>query len=127
MRSRLPYATLCIALGMCGLMTTLATAERPGIAASPGGALAAKAIGLECRVLDATEIGELDAYLALARTEISRRPGALNFDQFVAELYPEYVAKYHDPRACTADAAEEARDTLARVRTAVKTGKLLSD
>lgn len=127
-QSRLSRAGLYIALAMCGLMTTQSMAKWPGDVASPGSALDAKAIGQECRILNAQEIAELDAYLAKARAEMARKNPAFDFDDFVARLFPQYVARYHDnPIACTAAAAEEARDTLAKVRTAFKTGKFLGN
>jgi hypothetical protein len=111
---------------MSGLIATPSMAKWPGDRASPGGALAAKAIGQECRVFNASEIAELDAYLTRARQEMTRTQPSFDYDKFSAKLSADYAAKYNDPKACTSDATEEAKDLLDRVRTAMKTGRILA-
>jgi hypothetical protein len=124
-QSRLSRAGLFIALVTTSLIATPSMAKWPGDGASPGGALAAKAIGQECRVFNASELAELDAYLTRARQEMARTQPNFDYDKFSTKLSADYAAKYNDPNACTADATEEARDLLERVRTAIKTGRIL--
>jgi hypothetical protein len=104
----------------------------PGEGPSPAGAIAAKAIGQQCPgILSPAEIEELDAYLAkdaseTARIEAEKRkdPAYRPFpnEEFRKNLTEDYEKKYRDPRNCDADAAEEARDMLQRVRKAMASG-----
>jgi hypothetical protein len=103
----------------------------PGDDAGPGGAVAAKVIGLQCPdVLSASDIGELDAYLAKAASEWAKRAETQkksgdrspSLDTIIRGLTETYTKKYRDPKACDADATEAARDMLQRVRRAMAAG-----
>jgi hypothetical protein len=99
----------------------------PGEAASPGGAIAAKVIGTYCEgVLSTFEQAELDAYIAKAGHELDRKAAAASpsergrpFADFAASLTATYSQDLAKPGACSADAEEEARDMLHRVRAAM--------
>ncbi len=128
LKSSLTRASLCIALAVGAFtLPSMAKSKWPGDVPSPGSALAAKAIGQECRMLTASEIGELDAYLAKAGSEITRRDSGFDFHGFETDLYARYVADYRKSGACTADAAELAKDAVANARRAMQTGKLFAD
>jgi hypothetical protein len=99
----------------------------PGDAPSPGGALAAAAIGKLCPgTLAPAEIEELNAYLARDAAEQQkideeRKTKDPAYKPFPSEyfrklLFQDYEKKYSDAANCTADAAEEAGDMLRRVR-----------
>jgi hypothetical protein len=110
-----------------GLLITPAMAYKwPGDGASVGSVLSAKIIGQQCQgVLSASEIAELDAYLAKAASEwaADAANAGFSFEKFVSGLSADYAAKFRDPKACDGDATEEAQDTLQRVRKAMATGK----
>jgi hypothetical protein len=125
-------------LVLCMTLATPAMAYKwPGDSPSLGGAISAKVIGKSCPgVLSAAEIAELEAYLARAASEQARenkeRAGKdasyrpLPFDTFSADLTARYESKFRDPKACDADAAEEARDMLQRVRKTMAGGGAIS-
>jgi hypothetical protein len=116
-----------LAFMLWGPILTPATAYKwPGDGASVGSALSAKIIGQQCQgLLSASEIVELDAFLAKAASEwiADASSPSISFERFVSGLSAEYVAKYRDPKACDAEAIEEPQDTLQRVRKAMATGK----
>lgn len=120
-------AGVCLALiAICA--APAAAGRWPGDLASPGGALAARAIGQACRdVLDAAALAELDLFLARARTEwqadTTRSGKAAIYDEFTAKLADDYAARYRDGTACDADATEEARDMHGRVQRSLASGR----
>jgi hypothetical protein len=120
--------TIATLLGLSILLGVTAPAQAykwPGRAPAPGGAISAKVIGQNCAgVLSGHEIGEIDAYLGKAGRELDARaePGAPNFETFASGLTATYQAKFGDPAACDADAVEEARDMLQRIRLAMVSG-----
>jgi hypothetical protein len=132
---RTSSARLGLTLGLCGSVAAPASAYKwPGDSASLGSAIAAKVIGHQCAgALSASDIGELDAYLAKAVSELAKKPDAMKnnvkgtpfHEVMVRDLTETYTKKYRDPKACDADAAEEAQDTLQKVRKAMSTGKPL--
>ena len=105
-----------------------------GQGASPGGVIAAKAIGKYCSgSLSASEIGELDAYLAKAAKEWLEGEEAkkqknkdyqpLSFEKkFVDPVTDVFAKKYSDPKNCGAGATEAARDMVQRVRGVMASG-----
>ncbi len=107
--------------------------DSPGV--SPGGVLAAKTIGQNCSgSLSATEMGELDAYLAKAASEWQEQEAArkkdnkdyqpLSFEKDIVEPVTEiFTKRYRDPKNCDAGATESARDMLQRVRKAKANGE----
>jgi transposase len=111
----------------------------PGTGANPGAAIAAKVIGEQCPgVLSASEISELDAYLSKWEADVKQLDEAeksrdSTYQPFPIEKFPklrkalgdEYTKKYRDPKNCNADAVEEARDTLQRVKQEMASGKPL--
>jgi hypothetical protein len=91
----------------------------------PGSVVWAKVVGEECPgVLSASEIAELDAYLAKAAAEWEGDPKSpgFSFKKFATDLAGTYAGSY--PKECAGDAAE-ARDILQRARKAMATGKPL--
>jgi hypothetical protein len=91
----------------------------------PGKVVWAKVVGEECAgVLTASEIAELDAYLAKAAAEWGGNPvnAGISFKKLMADLSTDNAADY--PKDCAADAAE-ARDILLGVRRAMASGKPL--
>lgn len=100
-----------------------------GASASIGGAISAKSIGRHCSgVLAPSEIAELDTYLAKASKEWEARrvnKKGLSFDEIASALAQTYESKYRDLKTCDADATEEARDSLQRIRKAMASGKPL--
>ena len=135
MLHRSSSARVGLMLVLCGSVATPAPAYKwPGDNASLGSAIAAKVIGQQCAgMLSASEIGEIDAYLGRAADELARKPDVLKHsadgtpfhETLMRDLTQTYTAKYRDAKACDADAAEEAQDTLQKVRTAMATGKPL--
>jgi hypothetical protein len=120
--------TLASLLGLSVLLGVTAPAQAykwPGTAPAPGGAISAKVIGQNCPgVLSGHEIGEIDAYLGKAGRELDARAeaGAPNFATFASGLTATYQANFRDPVACGADAVEEARDMLQRIRLVMVSG-----
>jgi hypothetical protein len=105
-----------------------------GPSAGLGSAISAKVIGQHCAgLLSASDIREIDAYLARAASELATKPNlarssvdGLPFHELLMRrLAAVYAKKYADPTACDADAAEEAQDTLRKVRNAMRSGKPL--
>lgn len=94
----------------------------PGVGPAPGGALAARVIGLMCpNSLSKEEIYDLDLYIAKKRlegyqasaTDASKR----KFEMlFYPDLEGQYIAQYRDGKRCTADETEMANDMVERVR-----------
>ncbi|HSR81466.1 MAG TPA: hypothetical protein VLL28_11865 [Hyphomicrobiaceae bacterium] len=106
----------------------------PGDTAGLASAISAKVIGQHCAgLLSASDIREIDAYLAEAASELAAKPGArsispdgLPLHELVMRRQAEaYAKKYADPTACDADTAKEAQDTLRKVRNAMQRGKPL--
>jgi hypothetical protein len=128
-------ACLGLFLVLCGSVAAPASAYKwPGENAGLGSAIAAKVIGQQCAgLLSASDIREVDAYLAKAARELATKPDAqknsVNGTSFhealIRDLTETYTKKYRDPKACDADAAEEAQDTLGKIRKAMATGKPL--
>jgi hypothetical protein len=126
-------AHLGLALVLCGSVATPASAYKwPGDNASLGSAIAARVIGQQCAgILSASDISELDAYLAKAASELAKKPdarkhsvdGAPFHTTLMRDLTETYTSKYRDPKARDADAIEETQDTLQKVRKAMATGK----
>jgi hypothetical protein len=135
MFDRKSYARLGLMLVLCGSFAVPAMSYKwPGDGAGPGGAVAAKVIGLQClAVLSASELGEFDAYLAKFADELAKKTEAQkdstyrtpSLETLIKAWTETYTKKYSDPQACDADAAEEACDMLQRVRKAMATGKPL--
>src|SRR5258705_3638314 len=98
---------LILVLG--GFVAAPASAYKwPGDNASLGSAIAAKVIGQQCvGVLSASDIGELDAYLAKAASELARKPAAkksrVNGTPFhgslMGRLTETSTTKYRDTQA----------------------------
>lgn len=127
LNTSLAGAGIAVAMS-CLLVSPAGAGKWPGTQASPGAALAAKAIGQACKgVLAPSQIAELDAYLAKAAAEAKTDPAmrGFSFDRFVRELSADYAARYRDAKECNADATEEARDSLKRVRAAMASGRAL--
>jgi hypothetical protein len=117
---------LCACLGLTlifcvGVGSPVLAYKWPGDGPSPGGAISAKVIGQYCSgILSSTEIAELDAYLAKAASELAQKEEAKkgsgfssqSFETFRKGLTKDYESKYRDPKACDADATEEARVRL---------------
>jgi hypothetical protein len=126
---------LGLILLLCGCVSTPAFAYKwPGDKASLGSAIAAKVIGQQCAgVLSASDIGELTLYLAKAAAELASKPDAPKssadgtpfHEMLMRRLTETYTKKYHDPKACDADATEEAQDTLQKVRKAMASSRPL--
>ena len=84
----------------------------------------------------ASDIAEIDPYItkylsesvALEQQKSKQRDyKPFPLDELLQNLTKTYEAKYRDPQNCDADAAEEARDMLQRVRKAMATsGPLIS-
>jgi hypothetical protein len=112
-----------VALAMVAVFAAPAAAYKwPGTEASVGAAVSASVIGRKCAgILGASELAEIEAYLAKAASEWDADPAnaGSSFATFVSGLSATYEAKY--PAAC-GDATEEARDTLERVRKAMASG-----
>jgi hypothetical protein len=133
MLRRTQLARFCLKLALSGAVASPAGAYRwPGEEAGPGAAIAARVIGQHCvGLLSASEIGELDAYIAKATSEWKRKAEAQKNNSYrspspeaiMRQLTETYTKKYRDPLACDADAGEEARDMLMRVRKAMASGK----
>jgi hypothetical protein len=114
---------------------SIASAERwPGDTAGLASAISAKVIGQHCAgLLSASDIRQIDAYLAKAASELAAKPGAQTtspdgppLHELMMRRQAEACAKkYADPTACDADTAEEAQDTLRKVRNAMQNGKPL--
>ena len=132
--SLLPRIGLIAAL--CGATVAPAAAYKwPGDTAGLASAISAKVIGQRCAgLLSASDIREIDAYLAKAARELlAKKPdaqtssvdGVPSHEVLTRELAQRYQRKYGDPTACDADAAEEAQDTLRKVRQAMASGKPL--
>jgi hypothetical protein len=132
--SLLPRIGLLAAL--CGATIAPAAADKwPGDTAGLASAISAKVIGQHCAgLLSASDIREIDAYLAKAARELlAKTPdaptgsvdGVPSHEVLMRELAQRYQTKYGDPTACDADAAEEAQDTLRKVRKAMASGKPL--
>jgi hypothetical protein len=123
MRSTLSLAGAGSAVVLWGLLATPASAYNwPGDGASPGSVVWTKVIGQKCSgVFTASEMVELDAYLAKARSEwaADRSLADMSFDRFVTELSANYAGDY--PRKCNED-AEGAQEMLQRVRAVMATG-----
>ena len=124
---------VCLGLAFCLLGNRDALAWKwPGEGVSFGGAIAAKVVGQLCpNVLSTSDIAEIDTYITKYSSESvaielqkSKQSGDKPFplDEFRQSLTEKYEAKYRDPQSCDADAAEEARDMLQRVRKAMATG-----
>ena len=105
----------------------------PGEGPSIGGAISSKAIGKYCAgVLSAAEIAEFDAFLAKAAADYARAEkekadkkagyAPVSLEAITAGLAGDYDKKYRDGTACDADAAEQAKDMLARVRKMMASG-----
>jgi hypothetical protein len=132
---RTSSAHVSLMLVLCGSFAAPASAYKwPGDNASLGSAIAAKVIGQRCAgVLSASDIGEIDAYLAKAASELAKKPDARKYsvddtpfhETLMRRLTETYTTKYRDPRACDSDAAEEAQDTLQKVRKVMAAGKPL--
>jgi hypothetical protein len=114
--------------------TPTAAYKWPGDSAGLGSALSAKVIGQHCAgLLSASDIREIDAYLAKAVRELAASPEAQKsrvdgvpiHELLMRRLEGTYARKYADPTACDGDAAEEVQDTLRRVRKAMGSGKPL--
>ena len=133
-------ASLLARIGLMGAFygATLAPAAAykwPGEAASLASAISAKVIGQHCAgLLSASDIREIDAYLAKAARELeAKKPaaqtssvdGVPSHEVLMRDLAQWYAKKYADPTTCDADAAEEAQDTLRKVRKAMASGKPL--
>lgn len=106
---------------LVGMATAVPTSAQQGTRAftGPGGALAARTIGLHCAgSLTPDEIYDLDLYLAHKR--IGGLKGPASDRTFEARFYPgleaDYIAKYRKPESCTAEAVQQARATLAWAR-----------
>ena len=129
---------VCLGLAFCLLGSRDALAGKwPGEGASFGGAIAARVIGQLCpSVLSTSDIAEIDPYItkylsesvALEQKKSKQRDyKPFPLDELLQNLTKTYEAKYRDPQNCDADAAEEARDMLQRVRKAMATsGPLIS-
>lgn len=94
----------------------------PGVGPAPGGALAARVIGLMCHnSLTFEEIYELDLYIArrkLAGFEASADDASKRkFESnFFSDLESQYIADHRDGKRCTADETAMAKDMVERVR-----------
>ena len=132
---RSAWPRLGLTLVLCGSLAAPVSAYKwPGDSASLGSAVAAKVIGQQCAgLLSASDIREVDAYLARAASELAKKPDAQKYsvdgrpfhETLVRGLTQTYSEKYRDPKACDADAAEEAQDTLGKIRKAMASGKAL--
>jgi hypothetical protein len=109
---------LAIVLGTASAVLAVASlpslARWPGDQPSPGGALAARAIGIMCLdSLSPEELYDLDLYLAKRRLK-TRRERPLHWESterdFMPSLEAEYMAKYRNAKN------EEAKDMVERVR-----------
>lgn len=129
-RQRVARWFVCLGLGCCLLGSRDALAGKwPGEGASFGGAIAAKVVGQRCPgVLSASDIAEIDAYIAKYSSESvaleelkSKQSGNKPFplEQFRQSLIEKYKAMHREPRSCDANAAERAQDMVQRVRTAM--------
>jgi hypothetical protein len=128
-------ARLGLILVLCGSVAAPASAYKwPGDSAGLGSAVAAKGIGRRCAGrLSASDMREVDAYLAKAAGELAKKPdarkdsvtGTAFHETLMRRLTEAYSEKYRDPKACDAEAAEEAQDTLMKIRKAMATGKPL--
>jgi hypothetical protein len=128
------YARIALSLLLCLPAAAPATARIwEGAGASPGGAIAAKAIGQYCPgVLSRPEIDELDAYLAKDASEQRKKDDEATqrdsgykpfaFEEFRRNFAAHMVEKYSNAKNCDADSAEEARDMLQRIRKLLATG-----
>lgn len=135
----LMFHSLSVRLGLlaalCGGTAPPAAADEwPGDTAGRASAISAKVIGQHCAgLLSASDIGEVEAYPAKAASELAAKTGAqrispvgLPLHELVMRRQAEaYAKKYADPAACDADTAEEAQDTLRKVRNAMRSGKPL--
>ena len=132
---RTASARMGLILVLSGFVAAPASAYKwPGENAGLGSAVAAKVIGQQCAgLLSASDIRELDAYLAKSASELAKKPDAMKYsvngapfhETLMQRLTETYTKKYSDPKACDADAFEEAQDTLQKVRKAMATGKPL--
>src|SRR5262245_4198107 len=114
--------TVCLGLlaAFCGGTAAPAAAYKwPGETAGLGRAISAKVIGQHCAgLLSASEIREVDAYLAKATSELATKQDAHTtspdglplHERLMRRLAEIYAKKYADPTACDADTAEEAQD-----------------
>jgi hypothetical protein len=115
---------LAIVLGTATSVLVVASlplaAQWPGDQPSPGGALAARAIGIMCSdSLLPEELYDLDLYLAKSRLKSrrERRPYWEAIEQKnMPSLEAEYMAKYRNVKNCTPESTEEAKDMVERVR-----------
>lgn len=108
------------------LLVAIATSITPASAqqgtrafTGPGGALAARTIGLLCAgSLAEDEIYDVDLYLAHKRIAGLKGPASDRaFEaKFYAGLEADYVAKYRKPENCTAEAAQQAKATVVWAR-----------
>ncbi|MBO0740660.1 MAG: hypothetical protein J2P51_04460 [Hyphomicrobiaceae bacterium] len=131
------FHSLLVRLGLvaalCGAAAAPAAAYKwPGDSPGLGSAISAKVIGQHCAgLLSASDIREVDAYLAKAASELATKPDSRRSDGlplhelFMRRLAEIYAKKYADPTACDADTAEEAQDTLRKVRSAMRSGRPL--
>jgi hypothetical protein len=135
MLHRTSSARFGLALVLCGSVAAPTSAYKwPGDSAGLGSAIAAKVIGQQCvGLLSASDIRELDAFLAKSLSELAKKPDAMKYsvngtpfhETLARRLTETYTNKYRDPMACDADAAEQAQDTIQKVRKAMATGKPL--
>jgi len=135
----LMFHSLSLRLGLMaalsgGTAAPAAAYKWPGDTAGLGSAISAKVIGQHCAgLLSASDIHEVDAYLAKAASELASKPNAPRtspnglplHELLMRRLAESYAEKYADPTACDADTAEEAQDTLRKVRNALRSGKPL--
>ncbi len=132
---RTASAQFGLVLVLSGFVAEPASAYKwPGEDAGLGSAIAAKVIGQQCvGLLSASDMREIDAYLAKSASELANKPdarkysvnGAPFYETLTQRLTETYTKKYSDPAACDADAFEEAQDTLQKVRKAMAAGKPL--
>jgi len=128
-------ARIGLIAALCGATSLPAAADKwSGDTAGLGSTTSAKVIGRHCAgILSASDIREIDAYLARAASELARKTAAelsgvdgVPFHELLMrQLAETYAKKYADPTACDANAAEEAQDTLRKVRKAMGSGKPL--
>jgi hypothetical protein len=133
------FHVLSVRLGLlaalCGGTAAPAAASKwPGDTAGLGSAISAQVIGQHCAgLLSASDIREVDAYLAKAASELASKHNAPTttldglpiHELLMRRLAEIYAKKYADPTACDANTAEEAQDTLRKIRNVMRSGKPL--
>jgi hypothetical protein len=132
MRNLKLIAILTLTLAVATSLPNLSEAYKfPGDDPSLGSAVATKIIGQFCSgTLSQSESAEINAYIDKATTEWSKNEerkknqgySSLSAQEIVRILTQTYSDKYKSTSACDDDAAEEARDTLGKVRNIMAAG-----